>query len=407
MKYIKILKQIAFLFLLSFLFFGVYYLLFSLTRSTATALASIVLISFVSWSKGITAGLILSLFNILWINTSLLLIAPDLTRPYPADAFIGSAIHIVFSFVGGTFGNLSRKLRFEIEERKKAEALLKQYQSELEERVEERTKELQNAYEKLHQSEKMESIGQLAGGIAHDFKNYLTIILGYSSLLLKKLEPASQEFTFANQIETSGQNALELTSQLLTFARREKFTPRPLDVNKLVTDVIALLSKSIGKNITLESKTAPSLPRISGGNSQIQNALLNLMLNARDSMENGGILTVTTGTIEVTDSYCDENGISCTAGKYCSITVGDTGSGIPPDILPHIFEPFYTTKNVGEGTGMGLAAVYGTLKSHHGAVFVKSEEGKGTVFTLLFPVLSENVEPDTTDENEETTVMKS
>jgi signal transduction histidine kinase len=389
MSYFKTLKQIALLFALSCLFFGLYYFLFLLTKSTSTALVSIVLVSFVAWSKGVAAGLILSLFNILWISMVLLLIAPDLTRPYPADGFIGSAIHIVFAFVAGTFGNLSRKLRFEIEERKKAETLLKKYQSELEERVKERTRELQSAYEKLHQSEKMESIGQLAGGIAHDFKNYLTIILGYSSLLCKKLDSSSQEYTFANQIETSGKNALELTSKLLTFARKEKFSVRILDVNTMVTDVISLISKSLGKNITIKSDITPSLPKISGGSSQIQNALLNLMINARDSMENGGTLTMGTCSIDVTKEYCESNNLTCSTGLYVGITVADTGNGIPEDVLPHIFEPFYTTKKEGKGTGMGLAAVYGTVKSHKGTVVVKSEKGAGTCFTLLFPVSNE------------------
>ncbi len=386
MNNLKTLKQIALLFALSCLFFGLYYFLFLLTRSTSTALASIVLVSFVAWSKGVAAGLILSLFNILWISTVLLLIAPDLTRAGPADGFIGSAIHVVFSFVAGTFGNLSRKLRFEIEERKKAETLLKKYQSELEERVKERTRELQSAYEKLHQSEKMESIGQLAGGAAHDFKNYLTIILGYSSLLCKKLDPASQEYTFANQIETSGKNALELTSKLLTFARKEKFSVRLLDANTVVGDVISLISKSLGKNITIKSDITPSLPKISGGSSQIQNALLNLMINARDSMENGGTLTIGTCSIDVTDEYSKTNNLTCRTGPYVGIFVSDTGNGIPETVLPHIFEPFYTTKKEGKGTGMGLAAVYGTVKSHKGSVVVKSKEGAGTCFTLLFPV---------------------
>ena len=396
MNFIKILKQILFLFILSCLFFGIYYFIYLHTRSTSTALASIVLVSFISWSSGITAGLILSLFDILWINTTILLVTPDPARPYPADAFIGSALHIVFAFAAGTFGNLSRKLQFEIEERIKAEALLKRYQSELELRVEERTRELQSACEKLHQSEKMESIGHLAGGIAHDFKNYLTIILGYSSLLLKKLDIKSQEYTFVHQIETSGQNALELTSKLLAFARKERFTPQPLVVNKLVSDTITLLSQSLGKDINVVDATSPSTPMISGGNTQIQNAVLNLVLNARDAMEDGGTLTIFTERIEVNEDYCTRYSLTCPSGIYAGIKVKDTGTGIPKEVLPYIFEPFYTTKTEGKGTGMGLAAVYGTVKSHHGAVIVESTNGEGTSFTMLFPAIpEESVSEDT------------
>jgi signal transduction histidine kinase len=274
-----------------------------------------------------------------------------------------------------------------------AETLLKKYQNELEERVASRTRELEKANEMLRQAEKMEAIGQLAGGIAHDFSNYLNIILGYSSLLVETLDKKAKENDYAQKIETAAERASELTSQLMTFARKKKFESQIVNINDVVKELLPLFSTSVKNTIAINIVADPKLPMIRGGATQIQNALLNLAVNARDAMGQGGTITFATQAVQVTSDYCRENGISCPPGRYVAVSVSDTGTGIPPEVLSRMFEPFFTTKEEGKGTGMGLAAVYGIAQSHQGAVFAKTKLGKGTTFTMLFPEAKENPNP--------------
>ena len=382
-------KGIIYTFLLSLAFFGLFYLLYTHLKSPAISLISIALVSYYAWFRGISYGILLALFNVVWITITIGLYVPGYT-PFRTDGTLGCIIHFASAIILGYVGNLSRQLQSEVEERKKAQALLTTYQNELERRVEERTRELEIANEKLHQAEKMEAIGKLAGSIAHDFKNYLTIILGYTNILLKKLDETSQEHTFVQQIHKSGENATELTTELLTFAHKERFVPSPININMLLNNIQVLLSKSINSNISIEIDTNKYLPQIMGGESKIQNALLNLVINARDALgEKGGTIKISTKTRTVTPEYCKQHGISCNPGEFVALEISDNGEGIPPDILPYIFEPFYTTKPKGKGTGMGLATVYGIAKSHKGAVTVKCPPLQGTTFTLLFPVATE------------------
>jgi signal transduction histidine kinase len=387
---VEIVKKIPSTFLVSCIFFGVYYLLFSYLKATAITLLSIVLVSYYAWVYGTSRGILLSFFNIGWIALTIKLTTSDYTLVKTTDAAIGSCIHIVASVLLGYFGKLSRKLQNEVEERKKAQTLLTTYQNELERLVEERTHELEIANEKLNQAEKMEAIGKLAGSIAHDFKNYLTIILGYTNILLKKLDDTSQEHTFVQQIHKSGENAAELTTELLTFAHKEQFVPKPIHLNTLLDNINVLFSKSIAANISLIINPQKNLPMVMGGESKIQNALLNLVINARDAIgEKNGTITISTSTCTITSDSCTNNGITCTPGEFVALKVSDTADGIPQDILPHIFEPFNTTKPKGKGTGMGLATVYGIAKSHKGGIIVDSSPETGTTFTILFPVASE------------------
>jgi signal transduction histidine kinase len=391
MKRKEILKNTFALFFVSCIYTTLLYALFTLLHSSAIALISIVFVSYISWKQGTIAGLTLTAFNFAGNGLTFHILAPELVQSFTVEAATSIGVHIGVAFLLGYFGKLARNLKKEVEVRKQAESLLKKYQNELEERVEARTRELEKTNEKLHQAEKMEAIGQLAGGIAHDFNNYLNIILGYSTLLLDKLDAHSPENDFAQKIEKTAQTASELTSQLLTFARKKKYELQSINVNDLVDELIPLLSRGVKKNITIQHITESEIPLIRGGTAQIQNALLNLALNARDAMENGGTLTFATKTIQVTPEYCRDNGISCKPGSYIGVSVSDTGSGIEPDALNHLFEPFYTTKTEGKGTGMGLAAVYGIAQSHKGAVFAETQVGKGTTFTMLFPVTMEDV----------------
>jgi signal transduction histidine kinase len=370
-----------------------FFILYSFMNSSAAAIISIVFVSYVSWTYGTAAGLTLSLFNFLWNAVTFPMIAPALTKTINREVIISLGVHIGISFLLGYFGKLAAGLRKEVEVRIQAETLLKKYQNELEERVASRTRELEKANEMLRQAEKMEAIGQLAGGIAHDFSNYLNIILGYSSLLVETLDKKAKENDYAQKIETAAERASELTSQLMTFARKKKFESQIVNINDVVKELLPLFSTSVKNTIAINIVADPKLPMIRGGATQIQNALLNLAVNARDAMGQGGTITFATQAVQVTSDYCRENGISCPPGRYVAVSVSDTGTGIPPEVLSRMFEPFFTTKEEGKGTGMGLAAVYGIAQSHQGAVFAKTKLGKGTTFTMLFPEAKENPNP--------------
>ena len=362
-----------------------YFLYLHYLRTTTFGLLSLLIVSVIAWTSGTVPALLCALLNITGMAFTIRNLTPEISASTSADAFISIGGHLLAAFSGGYFGGLSKRLGNEIEERKKAEDLLKIYQNQLEERVKTRTHELEIANEKLHQAEKMEAIGQLAGGIAHDFRNHLTITQGYANLLTKKCDPDSQEYKYAEQIHISAKRASELTSQLLAFARREKYQPELIDCNNLINEVISLIPQSVKHTVTITSNLGTDIPSVLGGFSQIHNAILNIALNACDAMEKGGTLTLSTEVTEVTENYRRKHSITCITGRYVGIVISDTGTGIPPDVLPHIFEPFFTTKEKGKGTGMGLAAVFGIAQSHGGTIFVESTPGKGTTFTLLLP----------------------
>ncbi len=243
--------------------------------------------------------------------------------------------------------------------------------------------------EQLFQSQKLEAIGQLAGGVAHDFNNLLTAILGYAQLL--KMKPASDRVReIASTIEDAGERASELTRQLLGFARRGKFLTTPVDLHMLVAEVIRLLSRTLNKNIRIVEQLQSDRAWILGDAGQLQQTVLNLAVNARDAMPTGGALTLRSYTIELTEHFCERHwGIR--PGPYVILEVCDTGCGIPADIQDRIFEPFFTTKEQGKGTGMGLAMVYGIVRNHGGFIQVESEMGRGSTFRVFLPKLAHPV----------------
>jgi CheY-like chemotaxis protein len=188
------------------------------------------------------------------------------------------------------------------------------------------------------------------------------------------------------KINNSGKRAADLTKQLLAFARKGVYKQQVVDIHEIILDVTSLLSRSIHKNIIIEnSRLESSKPYVWGGSTQLQNAILNLSLNARDAMEHGGTLSFITADVVADEKFCRENHISLTSGAYISISVKDTGCGMDGEVLKHIFEPFFTTKEEGKGTGMGLAAVYGIVKSHLGNIMVQSTPAIGSSFTLFLP----------------------
>ncbi len=378
---------IILVFLLSAAYLVSLCVLLQFVQLMAAPIFGIILVSYIAWQKGTTAGLLLTVLNHLCNGLAFHYFAPEFLNTY-SSALISLSVHIGISFLLGYFGRLASNLREEIERRKQVEYSFRQLQNELEKRVEERSNELQKANELLFQARKMEIIGHLSGTIAHDFNNFLNIILGYSMMLVDTLDTDTPACKYAKSIENAAKTAAEMTSQLLTFARKKKFTTQPVDLNTLVKEIIPLLSSLIKEGITIDHVADPKLPVFQGGADLIKSAILNLCLNARDAMKNGGTLTITTRPLQVTTEFCHNHRINCSDGLYSLLAVSDTGTGIDDNVLNHLFEPFFTTKEDGKGTGMGLAAVYGIMQSHRGAVFVETQPGKGTTFNMLFPAFN-------------------
>ncbi len=244
--------------------------------------------------------------------------------------------------------------------------------------------------ERLRHSQKMEAVGQLAGGVAHDFNNQLSGVMGFADLLRAQVGNDETLIRYADNILTGVQRATDLTAKLLAFARKGKYLSVPVDVHQIVFEVASLLSHSIGKNIHIRQALSASPSTTKGDPSQLQSTILNLAINARDAMPDGGELVMATDLVEVDETWAERLVFSIPPGPYIKIDVRDTGVGIPPEIMDRIFEPFFTTKGELKGTGLGLAAVYGTMLNHGGGVTVESSVGHGTTFTLLLPVQIEN-----------------
>lgn len=250
--------------------------------------------------------------------------------------------------------------------------------------------------EQLHQSEKMRAIGQLAGGIAHDFNNQLTGILGYAELLQDELKGREDiDSQYVDDILQGVKRASNLTSQLLAFSRKGKFLSRVVNVHDLINEVCRLLERTIHKNIVIEKSFKAQPATTLGDPTQLQNAILNLAINARDALPEGGTIEFHTANEELTPQFIRKHSLEIEAGKYLLIKVKDTGVGMDLETKRRIFEPFFTTKEQGKGTGMGLAAVYGTIKNHNGVILVDSTPGKGTIFSLYLPLSFESIDEDT------------
>ena len=237
--------------------------------------------------------------------------------------------------------------------------------------------------EQLRQSQKMEAIGQLAGGVAHDFNNILTIILGHASLLaMTPLEPKA--LVSANQIKQASERAAGLTRQLLAFGRKQIVNPRPLDLNRVVGGMKEMLSRLLGEDIALQIHFNSEPAIVEADPTMIEQILLNLSVNSRDAMPRGGRLAIRISTRDVDTAYIRKS-VEASPGKFICLSHTDTGEGIPPENLQRIFEPFFTTKELGKGTGLGLATVYGIVKQHKGWIELESEMGKGTTFHIFLP----------------------
>lgn len=236
----------------------------------------------------------------------------------------------------------------------------------------------------LHQAQKMESIGQLAGGVAHDFNNMLSGISGASELLEIALVGKEKELKFISMIRNATERASGLTGKLLAFSRKGKLLSTAVDLHGIIEDAIAILERSIDKRIVIQTELNAEQYMVTGDPSQLQSGILNICVNARDAMPEGGSIHISTVNAEFNEEYCQTDN-NFTPGKYIKLSIEDSGAGIPTELQSRIFEPFFTTKEVGKGTGLGLAAVYGMVKEHHGNIRLYSEPGKGALFHLFFP----------------------
>lgn len=239
----------------------------------------------------------------------------------------------------------------------------------------------------LLQSQKMEGIGQLAGGVAHDFNNILSVIQMQSGLLKGSGELSHEQTAFADEIMATVDRAAALTRQLLLFSRREVFQPRDLDLNESVSHTTKMLQRILGETIQMELKLAPPAMFVHADAGMIDQVLMNLTVNARDAMPTGGRLIIETAAVEMDDLAASQS-LNGRPGSFVCLSVGDSGCGIAPEILPKIFEPFFTTKEPGKGTGLGLATVFGIVQQHQGWISVYSEPGQGSIFRIYLPQLA-------------------
>jgi len=274
--------------------------------------------------------------------------------------------NIRLSRQGAALAEANRELRAQIEQREQAETALRQAQ-------------------------KMEAIGQLTGGIAHDFNNLLQVILGNLEVVQRRdLVENDVARRLVAAAARSAERAATLTQRLLAFARRQPLNPNPVDVNKLVAGMSELLRRSLGEGIIIETVLASGLWRVTVDANQLENALLNLAVNARDAMPSGGRLTIETGNTHLDEAYASAQEVK--AGQYVSVAVTDTGTGMTQDVLQKAFEPFFTTKDFGKGSGLGLSQAYGFMRQSGGHVKIYSEVGQGTTVRLYLPRIADEAE---------------
>ena len=292
------------------------------------------------------------------------------------------SIDLVITRVHGVHGNLAGYLGIatDVTQQETAEAALRSQD------------------DQLRQSQKMDAIGQLAGGVAHDFNNMLAGILSSAELLAQAFPAEDPRARLVKLIATASHRAADLTGKLLSFSRKGKVLSIPVDLHRIIQDTLMLLQRSIDRRIEVQADLGGGQPHVIGDPSQLENALLNIAINARDAMPEGGILRVSTRAVTLDASQCLRGGFPLSPGAFVKISIADTGCGIPSEILERIFEPFFTTKPVGKGTGLGLSAVYGIVKDHKGSLEVESVVGVGTTFTIHLP-LEQQIRPVPLDES--------
>jgi signal transduction histidine kinase/CheY-like chemotaxis protein len=288
--------------------------------------------------------------------------------------------------------NANLSLSREIAERRAAEESVRRINEELEERVAKRTAERAALEDQLLQSQKMEAVGRLAGGVAHDFNNLLTVIVGYNDMLRDRVRQDGAALEYSDEVLHAAERASALTNQLLAFSRRQVAIPRVVDLNEIVLGIDKMLRRIIGEDIRLEIRLATGLPAVKVDPTHIDQVIMNLTVNSRDAMPDGGKLTIETAEVELSAEYAGRH-IGVEAGRYVLLAVSDNGTGMDAATKARLFEPFFTTKEKGKGTGLGLSIVYGIVKQNGGDVLVYTEPGLGTTFKIYLPAVSGAVEP--------------
>ena len=238
----------------------------------------------------------------------------------------------------------------------------------------------------------MEAVGQLAGGVAHDFNNLLTAILGYSQLGLKQVSPTEKLSEYLEEIQKAAERAAHLTQQLLSFSRRQIVEPRSLSLNDLILNMDRILRRLVDEDIELVTPLASNLRPVNADQGQMEQLLVNLVVNARDAMPNGGKLIIETGNVSF-EAEEPEQHLDTSPGDYAMLAISDTGAGMPTEVKSHIFEPFFTTKEVGKGTGLGLSTCYAIVVQCGGRITVDSEPGQGTTFRVYLPTAEGDADP--------------
>lgn len=377
-------------FAIFFLILGIYLLtlawMFRLTHTGASSVLALVPVSFLAWRHGPLRGILLAL--LIWILTGFLFwwLTPPGVRiaPNGPEPLIGLASWILAAAAVGSISKLTRRLHEELEERGRLEAELRRYQDHLEEEIQARTRELERTQQQLLQAGKLQLAGQLAGGLAHDFGNHLTVILGHAEVLTEKLGDRELH-RHIQQIQDAGYEASELTRNLLSLTRPGRVRSENIDVHALLQSVAEMAGPTLKHRIPLDLHLEALRHHVIGDPGQLKNAILNLLINAKDAMPIAGSIEIATREEHLEPP--ETSALNVKPGHYLRTDMKDTGPGIPPEHLGKIFEPFFSTKPEGSGTGLGLAAVKSMALSHGGAVSVASQLGTGSTFTIWLPVV--------------------